>query len=221
MTAAPQSLRPLLPIAMSTAAIADGCRDAALSFCRGVQGGWTKRDLAAWLAGPYAAVARLVDAAVAPPVEASRPSTVPPAMDRLAAENIASLLDPAWDTVMACFEALSVGKPDAFLDEAFQRGSLAEAISVRGDIMFVPIHRPRLKLAHRVVSLVLADYLLRAQDYEDGLAFCDACDVVLLGPGAREAGYCTSHMRQSGIVTKEARERAEADDSVDVDLSEL
>ena len=231
------SLRPILPIAMSPLAIADGCRDAALAFCRGVCTGWTKRELAAWLKGPYAAVAGLVDVSIAPPIDAPPPSTIPPAMGLLADDHIRSLLEPAWRSAMSCMDSLCIGDADRYVDEAFRRGSLVEALTVRGELMLVPMHRGRLRLAQRVQSLLLADYLHRADDYVPDAGYCEACGVFLLGAAARQTLRCAAHRRQSGIVLKDgpgvvtvrggaagaAYEAAiEGDeDAIDVDLSEL
>ncbi len=202
-------MRPILPLHMSPTTIADACRDAALAFCRGVSEGWTKRDLAAWLAGPYMAAASLVDVTVAPAIEDPPPSMRPPAMGLLDDENIAMLLDPAWQAAVTCIERLAAGDPDVLLEEAILRGSLVEALTVRGELMFVPLHRARLRLAVRVRSLLIADCMFRPQDYESAVAGCSVCGVILLGTGARERGLCGEHGRRSGIVPKESVERDE------------
>src|SRR5688572_27186686 len=52
----PTSERPiLLPQRVTVVAVADVCRATALEFVNGA-GGWQKRELAAWLAGPYRAL---------------------------------------------------------------------------------------------------------------------------------------------------------------------
>lgn len=196
-------MRPILPLHMSPLTIADACRDAALAFCRGVSEGWTKRDLAAWLRGPYMAAASLVDATVAPAVEDPPPSMRPPSLGLLHDENIATLLDPAWQAAVTCIEGLAAGAPDTFLDEALLRGSVVEALTVRGELMFVPLHRGRLRLAVRVRSLFIADYMFRPGDYEGTLEACAVCGVVLLGAGAKESGVCGEHGRRSAIVPKD------------------
>lgn len=217
-----QALRPVLPLSMSPRTIAEGCRDAALSFCRNACAGWTKQDLAAWLSGPYATVAGLVDVSVAPQileVPSSRRPTMPP-MARLADEEIAAILEPAWDQAMACVEALSRshgGAADVLIEDAFTRGSLVEAITVRGEVVIVPMHRPRLRLAARVQSLFIADFLFRSHDYEGELEGCSSCGVVLIGAGARENSLCGAHMRTSGIVASDP----DGELTFDVDLSEL
>src|SRR5678816_684836 len=62
MSEALKPRRPLLPEGLTAFDVSDACREGFISFCRGVAQGWTKRDLATWLVGPYARIARLVDA---------------------------------------------------------------------------------------------------------------------------------------------------------------
>jgi hypothetical protein len=213
--------RPLLAPAVTSELLADASRDAALAFCRGVLGGWSKRELVAWLRGPYQGVAGLVDFIVAPPIDDAPPSTQPSPMLLPTDEDIASVVDGAFECAMDCVEALARGDGLPFFEEAIERGSLVEAITVRGEVLLVPLHRPRLRLARRLIALFLADYMLRPDDYRDiahSFWQCDVCDVVLIGTGAREQGLCNLHARRSGIVFSNGER---PDDSVDVDLSDL
>lgn len=218
------TLRPLLGPGVTRDVIARGSRDAALAFCRGARAGWTRRELADWLTGPYQTVAGLVDHVVLPRIEPSPPSTMR-STDVVTDETIASLLEAAERSALACVEAIVRGEGDRYVEAARERGGLVDAVTVRGEVLVVPIHRPRMRLARRVGTLFLADYALRPDDYADckgTLHYCDVCGVVLLGAGAIEHGLCGLHARRSGIVSRlEEGSDVAGDLSVDVDLSDL
>ena len=119
------SFRPLLGRSVSSAFVAEACRDAVLSFLRGANGGWGKADLAAWLAGPYQAVAGLVDHFVAPVRDSIPPSTMP-SPQHITDDRITNLLEPAARCALSCLEALARGEPDHYMKDALDRGSLIE-----------------------------------------------------------------------------------------------
>jgi hypothetical protein len=184
-----------LPKGVFVDEIVDGCREAFVSFCRGVASGWTKRDLASWLAGPYARVARLVDWG---PPASSLMRTSPKAMALLNADRIGALLDPAWQGAISCIEALAAGTAQPF-DEALARGSVIEAMTADDQVLWVPMHMPGLPLAVRVRSLIVADYLMRPEDYEGDVIACGECGMALLGRVARRRGYCLDHVFNSDV----------------------
>lgn len=229
------AFRPLLAPGVTRDYVARSARDAALAFCRGASSGssepWTRRELAEWLTGPYQAVAGLVDHVIAHALDSMPPSTLssPRAAHAPTNETIASLLEPAARSAMACVEALACGDAatrEQHLHAAIERGSLVEAITLRGEVLLVPLHRPRMRLARRVCSLFLADFALRPDDYAacgGVLQHCAACGVVLLGPGALDLGLCGLHARRSGFVTRMpgVADVSEDELSVDVDLSDL
>lgn len=218
------SIRPLLGPGVTRDYVARSSRDAALAFCRGVRAGWTRRELADWLTGPYQTVAGLVDHVVAPPLVSMPPSTNR-STEIVTDETVAALLESAATSALACVEAIVRGEGDRYVEAARERGGLVDAVTLRGDVLVVPLHRPRMRLARRVCTLFLADYVLRPDDYADckgRLEFCGVCGVVLLGAGAIEHGLCGLHARRSGVVSRLAEDaEREADLSVDVDLSDL
>jgi hypothetical protein len=50
-----------------------------------------------------------------------------------------------------------------------------------------------MRLAERVLSLFAADYLLRSEDYEQGLFTCAACDELHFDASRRSSGVCRAH----------------------------
>jgi len=196
----PQNFAEALPCTFEDAAdhvdandAADGCREAFVEFCRGVSRGWTKRDLALWLAGPYARVAHLVDA----PHDATQFAPAS-SLAALTPSRISAILDPAWQEAVSCVEDLASGRGVRWLDEAFEHGSIVEAALDDEFSVFVPYHRPRLTLAVRVRSLVVADFLLRPEEFRGQVRACDECGVVLLG-AARRRGQCFDHLLNSDL----------------------
>lgn len=184
---------PLLPEGVTSDVVADACRRGALSFCRGVAAGWTKRDLAEWLVGDYEdASLTLRESLLPPPMLLARPS-----IDQ---DRILQLIDPAWQAAVTCIEDFARGAEARYLDEALERGSIVEAWTPEGESLFVPLNRPGLPLAVRVRSLLVSDFLIRPEDYEGDIRVCSECNVVLLGLYARDRGMCEDHLRKSGLA---------------------
>ena len=184
--------------------LAYDCRRAVIAFCRGVSGGWTKRELAEWLAGPYAAIAHLTSSEDTPPP----PSVRPPSSQRhetpvpgLADGRIMSLLDPAWQDAISCIEACANGSEPLFVDEAAEWGTLARLVDDDGVLPFAPVHRSALSPAPRSQSLRLCGPLVPPEDSRGELQVCSHCSVVLLGDADRRRGQCADHQRRSDTVT--------------------
>ena len=189
--------------------VADACRHAALAFLRGVASGWSKRELAEWLLGPYEA-ATVVGAPPSVP-----PSIAPPSMDAAAADRVLRLLTVTRGEARACVHDFAIGREAPHLDEAFAKESIAAAWTqpAEGEVdldaeddtrasVFVPVNRPGLALGVRVRSLFVVDFLIRPEDYEGDLRECRACGVVLLEPWSRSRRLCDLHVRDSGTVPK-------------------
>lgn len=197
----------LLPHGVTPDEVGDACRRAALSFCRGVAGGWSKRELAEWLVGPYEAATLSVRESLLPP-----PSGVRGRRVAIEEWRILKLVDPAWQGAMRCIEDFGQSAEARHLDEAFERGSIGSAWTSCGTSMFVPLNRAGLPLAIRVRSLLVVDFLLRPEDYDGDVSDCNECGVVLLGQWARRRGHCEEHARTSQIVPM--MPRAGLDESV-------
>jgi hypothetical protein len=190
---------------MST--LSDSCRYAALAFLNGTIGGWGKRELGAWLAGPYADVtqpARISDfpptsdaGAARPPASASgsRRELAPYAVSRVmreahdeAIEVLRQLAEPEGGV------AFAFGAVDTLVEHTFDGSTEHEA-------SWVPLAPTRMRLADRVLSLLAVDYLSRPEDYESALFICGRCTLVGFDAAARARGLCRVHS-VSGIRFK-------------------
>lgn len=151
------------------AIFADECRQAALTFMEGTAPSaqmWSKRDLAMWLTGPYRALtASHVDADAAPP-----------SSGRLTEHSLASLMEEARAEVLVNLADLRDGEW-APVTDAMREGRIHSTRSA-GELVWIPIHRPGLRLAGRVLSLFLVDYLFAADPYESALNICTRCERV-------------------------------------------
>jgi hypothetical protein len=164
------------------AATPDACREVALAFIAGVASGWGKADLAAWLAGPYRAVAR----------RASRPAghrSEPPfavAQDKL--ETV--MRDARW-AALAALERASVAKGRTLLVErAATRGHLVAVRHPSGRKQWMPVDAPGMRLVDRVLSLLAADCIARPDDYASLLVVCPRCEAVWFNRRAKQSGGC-------------------------------
>lgn len=189
--------------------VAEACRSAALAFLRGVSAGWTKRDLAEWLVGPYEA-ATIASSVVAAPVSVAPPSMSPSTdVDRLT-----RLMALVRGEARACVHDFAIGREAPHLDEAFAKESIVAAwTQPDGEVdldsdddtrasVFVPVNRPGLALGVRVRSLFVVDFLIRPEDFEGDLRECRTCGVVLLEGWSRARRLCELHVRDSGTVPR-------------------
>jgi hypothetical protein len=67
------------------------------------------------------------------------------------------------------------------------------------DGFWIPLDKPRMHLTERVLSLFVADYLLRPHDYVRDLVVCSKCDAVVFDSAARQTGCCGAD-RISGFL---------------------
>lgn len=147
-------------------AIAGACRKAGIRFCVGVANGWSARDLAEWLVGPYRTVAqrhgeRLVDPG------AFKATLLPwPAWPA----RIAEVMIGAREEVMnALLEAVDRGKDASFARDALRRGAVSPMETKSGEPAWAPVDKLRMKLGDRVLSLFAVDYLVNPEDYTGDL----------------------------------------------------
>lgn len=190
--------------------VAESCRAAALAFLRGVSAGWTKRELAEWLVGPYEA-ATIASGSAAGPASVAPPSIAPPSA---AVDRLTRLMTVVRGEARACVHDFAIGREAPHLDEAFAKESIVAAwtqpdgeVDVDADddtraSVFVPVNRPGLALGVRVRSLFVVDFLIRPEDYEGDLRECRTCGVVLLEPWSRARRVCELHVRDSGSVPR-------------------
>lgn len=175
-----------LPAGARVVTFADGCREAALDFVNSVALRASKEYLVEWLHGPYRA--HVVTVARSTRRKMDRTSVLPAALAKLLAE--------ARLQVMSTL--LSLQDTDAgvgFGYEALASGLVYRCQDASGAQGWVPVAHPRMRLADRVLSLVAADHLLRAGDYESLLFQCSACELVAFDGERRAQGVCGAHAR--------------------------
>jgi hypothetical protein len=175
-----------LPPGATAAAIADDARQAALAFVNGSAFRWTKRDLADWLEGPYAAVTHNAG----PRAHSVGGSDALPLREL----DIAMVVRDARWHVLAQLEAAALPRAElSFSDRLFALGYVVPAWADDG-IAWLPVDRARGgRLRTRVLSLFAADALARPRDYTETLFICHRCDLVVFDAVARRQGSCGHH----------------------------
>jgi hypothetical protein len=159
-----------LPPGARVSDVADACRSAALGFAWGAPA-WGRRELARWLAGPYATAIDPTRAS-STPAPSARVSGVRPPIEEVTISQLvvaahAGLLDTLRDAWTSCHEGslsctmIDLGIVTAVMDEEFAIG-------------YAPVDFSRLRLVDRVTSLFVADFLTRPQDY-DAFCVCARC----------------------------------------------
>jgi hypothetical protein len=157
--------------------VADRCRLAGLEFVNGAPM-WDKRDLAAWLVGPYRD-ATFNGSYFPRPCDYEPPP--PSGLGRLIAE--------------ARWRVLSVLEAVALDSSAIGRLTAHPAVQTyfdpAGDQGFRPLDVARMRLSDRVLSLFAADARTRPRAYvRGGLAVCALCERVTIG--ARDTCACAA-----------------------------
>lgn len=188
--------RTLLDDGATRDSVAAECREAALAFVNGVAGNWDKLDLALWLTGPYARATGHMPRGERVAGMTEESEVDPIALDELVTRVRAQLI--------AALEkaALSEGTLD-FALEAMDRGLVTRAVDLDGEIVWVPVDGPRMRLRDRVRSLFAADYLNDPGAYA-ALYVCHRCEGVVFDENAKKLGACANHKRVSGIVPRQA-----------------
>ncbi len=116
--------------------ISNECRDAALTFLRGVTMGWDKIDLALWLTGDYARATRHVP----------RGERVHSLGDRdVDAEALDALLDKTRAQLVACFEQAALDGNLACAEDCLTRVLLRKVTAPDGGVLYVPVDAQRMR----------------------------------------------------------------------------
>jgi hypothetical protein len=178
-----------------------------VEFLEGVARGWTKRDLAAWLSGPYRdAVTRLgpMDELRIPPSEGFdlRPS------------RLADVMESARLHTLTMLEELALphGASD-FVDEAITARMVTVVEDELETAMWLPVDLPRLRLRDRVRALFVADYLIAPHEYATQFFVCHRCEAPCFDEEAKWMGFCRKHLRPSHTVPKVGVEVPDEEDS--------
>ena len=173
-----------LPAGARVGTFAEGCRAAVLDFVNRIGVSRGKEQLAEWLRGPYRAhvvtIARASHRRITP--ASLTPSSVQKLLTRTreqVGETLLSLTDSEAGVAFG-YDMLAAGLVYRCQDE-------------RGAQGWVPVAHPRMKLLDRVLSLVAADHLLQADDYETALFQCTACGALSFDAQRRSGGVCGAH----------------------------
>lgn len=192
--------------------VAEACRSTALRYLDGARAGWEKKELVDWLVGPYRrltllrysvaelAWADVLDAREAPP--SSRPVTQ---------LRVQDMIERARLEVTERLDAFAQSDDAAlFVLDARDSRAVIRCRDARGREGFLPVDRPGMRLADRVLSLLATDYLLRPVDYDELCTVCGRCQTITFDAEARRLGACTTHATsgirptaESGVSAKE------------------
>ena len=160
---------PVVEEGVESQQISNECRDAALTFLRGVTSGWDKIDLALWLTGDYARATRHVP----------RGERVMSLGDReVDPASLNDLLDKARGQLVACFEQAALDGNLACAEDCLTRGIVRKVTAPDGGVLYVPVDSPRMRLRDRLRSLLAADYLNEPGDYLS-VYVCHRCENVV------------------------------------------
>ena len=179
--------------------MADAARAAALAFVSCSRYGWGRKELAAWLVEHYR-----VAAIPAPAGRATwRRPAVDTALDRAvddtdvaalvarARRHASDLVSTAWST----------WRTQGFAREMLDSGFVVGVTDADGGLGYAAVHREGMRLVDRVVSLFLADFLTRPNDYESLLVCEDCSEVSFAGEEVHEEG-CSARGPVSGIIVR-------------------
>ena len=186
---------PKLASDVPTDVYADECRSIGLAFLEGAQLGWGKRELAAWLVGPYQAVSvRLAATGASCGSSQARSDAVATPVTESAVLELLGLVRIA---VASAISELRGGDTSC-VTHAIREKLITSAHDERG-MVWIPTDRPRLRLEARVLSLFIVDYLLRTERYERGdVSVCSECDAVSF-EGDRPCIACDDHVHSSQV----------------------
>ncbi len=186
-----------LPGDLRALAVADQAREAVLSALRGIDAGWTKRELAQWLAGPYRRLTSF--AALRDVPDDSSTFRRPP--KTLVADKLEAVLRAAKEEVLATL--ILAAPPDSdvrFTQRAVLAGHVIRTRDAQGRAGWAPFDAPGMLLADRLLSLVTVDYLMRPADYLALLSVCGMCQAISFDAQVRVRGHCTEHRRSLGNI---------------------
>ena len=199
--------------------VAEACRSAAIDFLDGVRDGWGKRELAAWLVGPYHQLSLLRcsadELAFADVVDHSPKSSAPKSESpkSVAERDVEKAMRDARDEVLAIVQRFASGDPSAetFVWRVRNRGALTRVEDETGATGLVPNEAPTQRLVERILSLIAADYVARPLDYEERVAICSTCKTVTFEADARACGDCGAHRTTNGSGVRSRVELSELD----------
>ncbi len=186
-----------LPADVRALSIAERAREAMLAILHGIDAGWSKRELARWLAGPYETLTSYAAALELP--EESSTFRRPPR--GLANDRLEAVLRAAKEEVLATL--IMAAPPDSdvrFTHRAVTAGHVVRARDAHGRGGWTPVDAPGMLLSDRILALVSVDYLMRPADYLALLSVCGLCQAVSFDAQVRVRGHCPEHRRSLGKI---------------------
>jgi hypothetical protein len=179
--------------------VADTARDAMLALLRGIGEGWGKRDVAQWLAVPYAALTAFAEQPDDDEIEDS--DTFRRLPTRVAPERLDEVLRAAKEETLATLIlAAPPGSDVRFTTRAVGAGHVVRTRDVTGRGGWAPVDARGMLLVDRILSLASVDYLMRPADYLGRLSVCGICQAVSFDAQVRVRGHCPQHRRSSGKI---------------------
>ncbi len=166
-------------------------RQAGVDFVRGTSFGWGRRELATWLVCQYSPCLA-VDAA-----RELRPDTtiaIPPLDDELLERLV---LDARSSTLRLLAELPWPTEAEARTSAARATGHVVAHCDAQGRRNWAPVGRRRMRLADRVASLFIADYLEHPADYRT-TSLCRACGELVFGAKSAHEATCEEARVASG-----------------------
>lgn len=182
----------------SALALADAARLAGLVFVSSAKYGWSKRELAAWLANDYAGATLAMAGDPASVVGASADALSPTSLtERAVARLVGSARRDVVD--MLASQGASLQAP-SFVRNLIENGFVV-GVSDTTSFGYAAVNRPRMRLVDRVRSLFVADFLSRPRDYQS-LMVCATCDEVSFEWDEIHEDDCSMRSPRSGIIVK-------------------
>jgi hypothetical protein len=191
----------LLPREMMVHEAAERCRVALLEFLAGINGGWGRADLGAWLQGSYRHATTLWSSAVP---FSTRKTFMPGGGRPLGEDTMEGLLLHARREIIAMLEACkSSWESSNFARELSVRRVIVQVKDDSGGLGWAPVDSMELSLVDRVAALLAADYMTRPADYRS-LIICEDCGHVSFEWAPLHASSCEApHRYHSAVVARD------------------
>jgi hypothetical protein len=190
----------MLPEPVRTHEIADAARDAMLAILRGIGEGWRKREVAAWLAMPYAELTALAELPEED-FEVDDSSTFRRRPTKVMPARLDEVLRAAKEETLATLIlAAPPGSDVRFTTRAIGAGHVVRTRDAFGRGGWTPADVRGMTLVDRILSLASVDYLMRPADYLGRLSVCGVCQAVSFDAQMRVRGHCTKHRKSSGRI---------------------
>lgn len=180
---------------------ADACRSAAFGFVWSARAPWGKRELARWLAGPYASAIAATRDRVTARASARAAIRLRPVSDDAVHEFVAQ----SYARVLATLRSLGRWRYDPrFARVMIDGGIVVGVIDETSEIGYAPVAAREMRLADRVTSLFVADFLTRPRDYAR-FQVCGDCQSATFESRAEHARSCASPRPRPAMTTRAAR----------------